>query len=524
MLRRHQRDAVIAGIRAVESGLNPCIVHATGTGKSVSMAVLSEVFLKRTRSGRVLVTTIREELVEQLKNSFLRFVPRLLPHQIGIEQGNRRASLEQQIVIASIDSLSDKRLSQMGSFDLINIDEAHRSPLGIQRVFDAHPQARRVGWTATPDRLDGLPLSTFFDTLAHVYELDQAIKDGVLSLLAFERVVIDWMDFDQVSEGSDEDQEAAYMQERVLAVTRQAIEEKCAELSSLIFTTSVAHAQVLAGILGEKARAVWGEMPGRRGAIDDFLDRKYPWLLCRDLLTFGFDVPFLDSVVVARATQAGAPHSRALYSQIVGRVTRLYPGKERGLVIDVVGATRRHALITPEEVLQWPESMGLERRELAVSTLDVLKEVQEAEQAMEHPPAMDLSRLQRVQLGYEQVDPMLAIMGIHLSLKQIEERNATSAQIAALEKAGVQGAALFSFAQAQEMFEELSVRRAAGRCTIKQARVLASFGLNPNAQFSNANWAIDRIRNTGWKKMPKGNVPPDLIYKGSAPLLMKENA
>lgn len=520
MLRRHQRDAVIAGIRSIESGLNPCIVHATGTGKSVSMAVLSEVFLKRNRNARVLVTTIREELVEQLKNSFLRFVPRLLPHQIGIEQGDRRASLEQQIVIASIDSLSDKRLEQMGKFDLINIDEAHRSPLGIQRVFDAHPQARRVGWTATPDRLDGLPLSTFFDTLAHVYELDQAIKDGVLSPLAFERVVIDWMDFS----GDDAEDESAYMQEKVLAVTRQAIEEKCADLSSLIFTTSVAHAQVLAGILGERARAVWGEMPGRRGAIDDFLDRKYPWLLCRDLLTFGFDVPFLESVVMARATAQGGPHSRALYSQCVGRVTRLYPGKERGLVVDVVGATKKHALITPEEVLRWPESTGLERRELSVSTLDVLKEVQEAEQAMEHLPASDLSRLQRVQLGYEQVDPMLAIMGIHLSPKQVEERNATVAQIAALEKAGVQGAALFSFAQAQEMFEELSARRAAGRCTIKQARVLASFGLNPNAQFSNANWAIDRIRNTGWKKMPKGNVPPDLIYKGSAPLLMKEQA
>jgi hypothetical protein len=59
------------------------------------------------------------------------------------------------------------------------------------------------------------------------------------------------------------------------------------------------------------------------------------------VLTEGFDDPGVDCILLARPTQ-----SRPLYIQIIGRATRLHPGKDDALIIDFVGASSRHELVT----------------------------------------------------------------------------------------------------------------------------------------------------------------------------------
>ena len=57
------------------------------------------------------------------------------------------------------------------------------------------------------------------------------------------------------------------------------------------------------------------------------------------VLTEGFDEPSIDCVIIARPTK-----STTLFTQMIGRGTRIYPGKEDCLILDVAGATHRHDL------------------------------------------------------------------------------------------------------------------------------------------------------------------------------------
>lgn len=518
MLRPHQREAVKSAYVALSGRQNPCVVHATGTGKSVTLAVLADLWLRRLGK-RVLVTTIREELIRQLRSSFLRFLPRLRPHQIGIEQADKVAAHDVPIVIASVDSLTPERVARMGgNFDLVIVDEAHRSPAALSSIFAALPKALRAGFTATPDRLDELPLSTFFDTLASVYELDQAIEDGVLCKLEFATPYV------YGETGVPEADEIT-----LLDVAAQAVRERCANLPAIIFVSSVYHAQELARRLGPGARPVWGDMPPseRRRAIDEYADQKYPWIVSRDLLTFGFDAPWVRAIVIARATRAGSPTaSRALHSQMVGRGTRQYPGKHSCLVVDVVGATHKHALVTPEEVLHWPQSVldasGLHPRASSDDNREIEALLDKVDEEMDLPSVSEISRAEAVRLGWADVDPLLAILGTRLSPREKESRSATPAQIKALEGAGVEGAGFLTQEQAGELFEVLRERRRLGRCTLKQARTIIRWGLNPNASFASARWVLDRLSAERWKRLPsRKDIPKDLIYRGAVPLEMK---
>jgi superfamily II DNA or RNA helicase len=87
------------------------------------------------------------------------------------------------------------------------------------------------------------------------------------------------------------------------------------------------------------------------------------------VLTEGFDEPTIDCIVIARPTR-----SRALYVQCIGRGTRPYPGKADCLLIDMVGATTRHDLVTAAAVLRLPARQLAERGAVAAA------EAQEAEQ------------------------------------------------------------------------------------------------------------------------------------------------
>ena len=92
---------------------------------------------------------------------------------------------------------------------------------------------------------------------------------------------------------------------------------------------------------GYGVRVVTGAMPaeGRREALREFRDGKVQVLCNCMVMTEGTDLPMAAAVVIARPTKHAG-----LYVQMVGRVLRLWPGKDDALVLDVVGASRRHGL------------------------------------------------------------------------------------------------------------------------------------------------------------------------------------
>lgn len=526
--RPYQRDAALAVARefrvnGVESTI---VVHATGTGKTFVMALIGEMY-RRMSGGRVLVLAPREELIDQARRTLLRVLPGLREIDVGIEAGSSRAPSGTPYVIASPQSLHEDRLASFGrrDFGLIIVDEAHLSAVpSWMRIFDHFSCARRAGMTATPDRLDGRPLvPTLYNTVAHVYELPDAIRDGYLSPLRFRRVTTATYDaaavarFDLMADSGqvDPEIEREAMRTEVLARTAAAVLQL--EGKTLVFCVSVRHAQALAEALGDDAAAMDGTAAkGERRRVMDRFRTGGLRILCNCVLyTLGLDIPDLANVVLARVTA-----SRALYSQMVGRVTRLFPGKEHGLVLDTVGIVGVHGLVTPSAAFSGDDEGGVvdyvTDGEAAPQT-----RADEEERALLESIELDLSRAPSVEVS--EIDPELGMFGISVEERIFGERNATAAQVAGLRKWGVERPELLSFSQAQTVFEQVIARAAEGLCTLKQGRILAKRGLNPNASREDADWGIDLIAAAGWRRTPPVVLARrGLRYSGSSPLTMKD--
>lgn len=217
-----------------------------------------------------------------------------------------------------------------------------------------------LGVTATPDRGDGKGLDDLFSEIVATWDLLWGIRSGYLSELRGLRVKVD--DFDlgavKVSRG-DYDQGSAgralvdagapaYIVKAWLAdhplpdgSTITARDRK-----TLVFTPTVAMAaEVAAEFVGAgiSAAMVSAETPmdERRRLLREFSAGTITVMANCAVLTEGYDEPGVSCVVVARPTK-----SRALYTQMVGRGTRRHPEKAECLVLDVVGASAEHSLVT----------------------------------------------------------------------------------------------------------------------------------------------------------------------------------
>lgn len=121
--------------------------------------------------------------------------------------------------------------------------------------------------------------------------------------------------------------------------------QKYAKGQTLIFATSVEHARNIAKLI-QGAVAVTAETKNRAELIQKFTNREIPCLVNCMIFTEGTDMPLVETVMIARPTS-----NSSLYTQMVGRGLRLYPGKERLTLIDLVGTTGKANLCTAPTLL-----------------------------------------------------------------------------------------------------------------------------------------------------------------------------
>ena len=354
---------------------NPCVVLPTGTGKSHVIGQIVTDAVTRW-GGRVLVLAHVKELLEQ--NS-----AKILEHTQNIDVGIYSAALksrdtEQSVIVAGIQSVY-KRACELGKFDLIIIDEAHLIPTegdGMYRQYLAdaqiiNPNVRLIGLTATPYRLKGGEICAPENILNYVcYEagLREMILDGYLSTIRSrngKRSEVDVSNL-RVSYGEfvlSEMAEAFDKKDLVRAACLEIAELTAKRKSILVFAASVAHAyhvaEELADITKEECCVVVGDTPaderaeivarfkGETIVSDLFGNTKGPirFLINVQVFTTGFDATNVDCIVMLFSTA-----SPGLYVQVVGRGTRLHPGKEDCLVLDYGKNVMRHGpvdMVTP---------------------------------------------------------------------------------------------------------------------------------------------------------------------------------
>lgn len=236
------------------------------------------------------------------------------------------------------------------------------------------------------------------------------------------------------------------------------------------------------------------------------------------LLTEGWDCPSVDCIIVLRPTKV-----RSLYSQMVGRGTRLSPGKTELLLLDFLWHTERHELCHPASLICENEEVAKKMTENLEKMAGCPVDIEEAEEQAssdviaqrEEALATVLAEMKRRKKKL--VDPLQFEMSIqaddlsnYVPSFGWEMSPASNKQIKALEKFGIFPDEIDNAGKASLLLDRLNKRKNAGLSTPKQIRFLEGRGFQHVGtwSFEAARNMIDRIAGNGWR-MPKGVIPQE---------------
>ena len=495
------------------------LVLPTGTGKTI---VFASVAADQVRAGdRVLILAHRGELLEQAADK--------LQRSTGLVSAVEKAEstcLDSwfRVVVGSVQTLQrTARLERFPQdyFGTIIIDEAHHAITdGYRRILDYFSGAKVLGVTATPDRGDMRNLGEVFDSLAFEYKLTDAIKEGYLCKIMAQTIPLQ-LDITSVtmSGGDYAVGDLGTALDPYLEQIAAEMARRCKSRKTVVFLPLIKTSQKFRDLLntyGFRAAEVNGQSDDRRQVLADFDAGKYNVLCNSMLLTEGWDCPSVDCVVVLRPTKV-----RSLYSQMVGRGTRLSPGKTDLLLLDFLWMTDKHELCRPTDLVCEDRTVARQMTEHLAET-GCPEDIEEAAaQASEDVVAQREEALAK-QLEEQRrkkaklVDPLQYEMSIqaedlagYVPAFGWEAGPPSEQQTAALEKLGILPDAVESAGKAALLLDRLNKRRDEGLTTPKQIRCLEKYGFQHVGtwSFEAARHMIDRIAAQGWRGVPKGVNP-----------------
>lgn len=495
------------------------LVLPTGTGKTI---VFASVAADQVRAGdRVLILAHRGELLEQAADK--------LQRSTGLVSAVEKAEstcLDSwfRVVVGSVQTLQrTARLERFPQdyFGTIIIDEAHHAITdGYRRILDYFSGAKVLGVTATPDRGDMRNLGEVFDSLAFEYKLTDAIKEGYLCKIMAQTIPLQ-LDITSVtmSGGDYAVGDLGTALDPYLEQIAAEMAQRCRGRKTVVFLPLIKTSQKFRDLLnayGFRAAEVNGQSDDRRQVLADFDAGKYNVLCNSMLLTEGWDCPSVDCVVVLRPTKV-----RSLYSQMVGRGTRLSPGKTDLLLLDFLWMTDKHELCRPADLVCEDRAVARQMTETLAESGCPEDIEQAAAQASEDVVAQREEALAK-QLAEQRrkkaklVDPLQYEMSIqaedlsgYVPTFGWEAGPPSEQQTAALEKLGILPDAVESAGKAALLLDRLNKRRDEGLTTPKQIRCLEKYGFQHVGtwSFEAARHMIDRIAAQGWRGVPKGVNP-----------------
>lgn len=524
-LRPYQQEAHDAIFTQWDSGVQKTLlVLPTGCGKTIVFAKVAENCVRRTH--RVLIMAHRGELLDQASDK----IAKTTGLGCSVEKAEQTCIGEWfRIVVGSVQTLQNmKRLKKFPQdyFDTIIIDEAHHCLSdSYQRVLSYFDKANVLGVTATPDRGDMRNLGQYFESLAYEYTLPKAIKEGYLTPIKAMTIPLE-IDLSSVAmqNGDFKVSDIDNALDPYLYQIADEMVKNCKDRKTVVFLPLVMTSKKFKDILnqkGFKAAEVNGNSQDRKEVLDDFEQGRYNVLCNSMLLTEGWDCPSVDCIIVLRPTKV-----RSLYCQMVGRGTRLHPGKDHLLLLDFLWHTERHELCHPAALICENEEVAKQMTENMEQNAGCPIDIEEAEQqAAEDTVAKREESLAKELAAMKSrkrklVDPLQFEMSIqdkdlssYVPAFGWECAPASEKQIKALEKAGIFPDEVDSAGKANLLLDKLNKRKTEGLTTPKQIRLLERYGFQHvgNWKFESAKKLIDRIAAAGWH-VPRGIDPA--IYEG----------
>ena len=244
---------------------------------------------------------------------------------------------------------------------MIVIDEAHHAlAKTYKEMWERFPNAKFLGLTATPCRLNGKGFSDLFDVLVQSWSVPEFISKGRLATYDFVSIKSDGVTqrlIDSLqkrgADGDYQNKEMDMLLNKKPSIERlyRSLEEFGKDRKGIVYAINISHAQKITKLYqehGVKAIAIDSKTPAteRQQDIEAFKKGDIQVLVNVDIFSEGFDCPDVEFVQLARPTL-----SLAKYLQMVGRGLRVAKGKKNCVIIDNVGLYRVFGL--PSQVWNW---------------------------------------------------------------------------------------------------------------------------------------------------------------------------
>ena len=377
-LRPYQQEALDAVNAFSDKGINrQLVVLPTGAGKTVIFSHLPQT---KNDSLPMLVLAHRAELLYQAKEKIGWSNPEL---DIQIEQADNVAG-HCDVVVASVPTLGRAESERIlkypkDYFKSIVIDEAHHAAAPTyRRILDYFNPSLLLGVTATPQRSDNTRLTDVFDEIVYYKTIQDLIEDGYLCSLVGYRIKTE-TDISGVAT-NEGDYVASQLEDAIDTPERNAhivaaYHSLVPESKAIVFCAGVKHANNLASSFSAtqvSTEVILGDTSAqdREHILARFKSGETKVLVNVGVLTEGFDEPSIQSIILARPTR-----STLLYTQIVGRGTRLYEGKPHCTILDFVDTTKGKKPIGLPSLLGLPPEFDLQGQDL----IEVAKKYKELE-------------------------------------------------------------------------------------------------------------------------------------------------
>lgn len=346
-LRPYQSEIIQQTRTLMREGQRSILIQSpTGSGKT---ALTAEMLGNAAAKGMPSLFIVhRRELVKQSMRTFER---------VGIRYGVIAAGFfedyRQPIQICSVQTVG-RRLRRIKKPRLVVWDECHHVAAGTwSTIYDSQSQARHVGLTATPERLDGRGLNKWFTSMVKGPDVSWLIENKFLAdyrLYAPSTVSLAGV-HTRMGDFVKSELSAAVDKPTITGDVIRHYQRYAGGKRAVVFCVSIEHSKHVVAqfqAAGIPAAHVDGETDGetRDREIQRFERGETLVLSNVELFGEGFDLPAIEAAILLRPTQ-----SLGLYLQQVGRALRPSEGKANAIILDHAGNCERHGL--PDEPRDW---------------------------------------------------------------------------------------------------------------------------------------------------------------------------
>lgn len=348
VLRPHQIEAKAKIFEAWTKHDSVMLQMPTGTGKTYLFTSLINDIINTYKLAykdiKILIVAHRTELLDQISATLNKFG---IAH--GFIQGAREQYLWKRVQVGSIMSLlTDKNYYNVcrQKFDYIIVDEAHHSLADTYiRLFGLFPNAKKLGVTATPWRLNHESFLSLYQYLIVSPQISWFINNNLLSDFDYVSIkqdsevqrLVDKSEVVSTGDFSNVDLDNTFNNQRIRSKLYESYLQFANGRKGIIYAINKCHAAKIAELYsshGVKAVAIDCDTPRdvRQEMITAFKNGEISVLVNVDIFTEGFDCPDVNFIQLARPTK-----SLSLYLQQVGRGLRIVEGKEKTIILDNVG-------------------------------------------------------------------------------------------------------------------------------------------------------------------------------------------